>query len=352
MARRSSKSTTPSLDPFDLEASLTADTLRPCYVVVGEEAFLRETALGAVRKAALGPNPGPAYRELEGSSASLHEVLDELRTLTFFGGYRLAVVRDATTFIAEHVEALLTFLASPPANATLVITAPKVDKRKKVAKQLLATAALVTCDPLDEAGLLRFLRQRAKHWGRSFERGADRALMDQLGRKDVSLGTLDTEARKLASAGKGPITREEVESLGSHGSSEDSFGLIDRVASGDVKGALETLHVIYRDGLVARGDRTTDSTGISLMIMGLLRWDLGRLLRARALFDQGAKQFQITKELKIWKDKPGFMRRLKRADRAELGRRHELLRRADAAMKTSADARTTLTSLVVQLGRG
>ncbi|MEZ6188054.1 MAG: hypothetical protein R3F62_23985, partial [Planctomycetota bacterium] len=58
---------------------------------------------------------------------------------------------------------------------------------------------------------------------------------------------------------------------------------------------------------------------------------------------------QITESLKVYRQKEAFLRRLRRSDRAALGRKHALLRAADAALKSSGDPRGTLTDVVVRL---
>jgi len=356
--KRGRKGGPKGIPALDLRAKLEKDGPAPAYAVVGADPFLRSEALAGLREALLGAQPGPSLTELEGRKADLAQVLDELRTLPFFGGgRRLVVVRGAGSqgqkqgFAVEHAEALTAFVQDPPPTATLVLEAAKIPRRTKAAKALLEAVTVVDCEPFDEAALLRFLRSRAERHGRPFARGADLELLERLGSRHVPLGQLDAEVRKLAAAGEGPIGLDEVEDLASWGSSEESFGLIDAVGRGDAASVLEKMHVIFRDGLITHGERNRDPSGIAFLLLGMLRWDLGRLFKGRALLERGARTFQITKELRVFRDKERFMGRLRRADREELGRRHELLRQADAAMKNSADPRGTLTGVLVRLAR-
>ena len=94
-----------------------------------------------------------------------------------------------------------------------------------------------------------------------------------------------------------------------------------------------------------------DPSAIAFILLGILRWDLGRLLRARAMLDAGQRQFDITSELKVYSDKDRFMARLRRASRDDLGARHEWLRTADGALKSGSGAFPTLTTLLVRLAR-
>ena len=330
-----------------------------CWLVLGEEAFLRAEALLALEEVLLGPEGGIDRVELDGARAAPAEVLDELRARPFFGRgqRRLVVVRNAGSagqkggLVGDHGEALAAWVAGASGASLLVVEAAKVNGRFKGTKALQQVAVTVSCDPPDESGLLSFVRARARHWGRPLGKGADVALVERLGGHDVSLTALDAEVQKLAAAGQGPASPEEVLALCAVGSSEESFGLVDCVGRGEVGATLEKLQAIFRDGLVANGERQRDPSGIAFMLLGLLRWDLGRLLRGRALLDRGVRPFQIASDLRVFRDKDRFAERLRRADRAALGRRHELLRAADAALKASADPRATLTDVVVRLAR-
>lgn len=329
------------------------------WLVLGEEAFLRAEALAALDEALLGPDGGLNRVELDGARVGPAEVLDELRARPFFGRAerRLVVVRNAGSsgqkggLVGDQGEALAAWLAGSTGSSVLVVEAAKVNGRFKGTKALQEAATTIECAPPDESGLLGFVRARARHWGRPLAKGADVALVERLGGHDVSLTALDAEVQKLAAAGTEPATPQEVLALCAVGSSEESFGLVDCVGRGEVGASLEKLQAIFRDGLVANGERQRDPSGIAFMLLGLLRWDLGRLLRGRALLDKGVRPFQIASDLRVFRDKDRFADRLRRADRATLGRRHELLRAADAALKASADPRATLTDVVVRLAR-
>jgi len=339
----------PGIPALDLGERLSEGLAAPCLLVVGEEDFLRTEALAAIRATAEG---SAQITEFDGDRATLAAVLDELRTLSVFGGQRIAIVRKAggkPGFATEHGEALASWATGNP-SATLVLEAPKLNKSTKGVKALYKAGTFVDCAAPNERGLLSFLRARAKHWGRPFARGADMALLERLGGQQVPLAQIDGEVRKLAGAGEGPISIDQVQALATTGSSEASFDLVDCVGRGDIPRALGKLQSMFRDGLVARGgERTRDPSAIAFMLLGLLRWDLGRLLRGRAMLDQRSSPRVITQTLKVFRQKEAFMRRVRRADRGTLGRKHALLRAADANLKSSGDPRGTLTDVVVRL---
>jgi DNA polymerase-3 subunit delta len=328
---------------LELRARLEKGPPATLYVVAGEEDFLRADAL-----AALAALPGADVSELDATTTPLAAILDEARTLPFLGERRVVIARGAGDLVAEHGDAIA---ATALDGATLVLEAARLDKRRKGAKALLERAVVVACDPPDDVGLRVFIRARAKAHGGELARGAEAALLERLGGHDVSLAALDAEVRKLVTAAPGPVTAERVAALASVGSSEQSFALVDAIARGDVSLALGKLQTILRDGLVTGAERVRDPSAIAFILLGILRWDLGRLLRGRALLEQGRRPGDITQALKVWKDKDRFLARLRAATREDLGARHEWLREADGAMKSGASALATLTTLLVRLTR-
>jgi DNA polymerase-3 subunit delta len=347
----------PSIGGLQLAEVLARGERAPCYLLLGKESFLREQAQEALREALMGANPGPSYSEFDGPKADLAHVLDELRTMPFLGAkHRLVVVRkagpqgNAKGFIGEHGEVLARFLASPPSASTLVLVADKVDKRYKTSKALLKAATEVDCGPFEERALRGFLNERALHWGRSFARGAAGALRERRGGQEVALAQIDAEVRKLASAGTGPIKIADIDALASFGSNTDSFALIGRIACGDAEGALEVLHRALRDGLVAgKNSRTRDPTGIAMILVPTLRWDLTRLIKGRTLLNQGRRGFDIAQELRVYRDKSSFLERIGRASLEDLAARHAVLRQADSALRHSSNALPILTDVVLRL---
>ncbi|MEE8296191.1 MAG: hypothetical protein V3R26_00005, partial [Hyphomicrobium sp.] len=101
----------------------------PIYVVHGPEAYLKDHAVADVRQRALGADPDPLAYSHFGPSASLADVLDELRTLPLLSARRLVVVADADDFIKAHRAPLERYCAQPSTSASLLLICNTFDKR-------------------------------------------------------------------------------------------------------------------------------------------------------------------------------------------------------------------------------
>ncbi|MBI3723503.1 DNA polymerase III subunit delta [bacterium] len=343
--------------PLDLAPRLAERGLEPLYLLEGPESYLRARALDELRRFA-GTKDVPAdLADFEGEKAELALVLDEVRTIPFFSGSRLVFVRDADALLArnpEGVEAFLGELAarSGPARCALILAAEKLDGRLRVTKRVREAACLVTCETPDAIGLLRFVRDLVRARGRTFENGADSALMERFsGGAGVAadMALLEREVSKLASAGDGPITLAQVDSLASALTAEDTFAIVSAIGRGDAKGALESLRSVLRDGAIVDGDRKRDPKALAPIILGILTWDLGRAFRAKALLDSGGSAQEAVQEARAWRDRDAFIARIRSASQDTLRRQHALLREADAIVKESGDPFEILTTLVARL---
>jgi len=280
------------------------------HLIEGSEPFLRAEAVAAV--IAPGDDVCPVPKD-----AALACLLDEARTLSLFGR-RVVYAQDGAQIVNENAEALA---RSAGEDVTLVLEAVKFDRRRKGMKALLKAARVTSCEaPENEAGLLAFVRRRARHHGATFAPGVDVNLIRRLGGHGITLGALDSEVAKLALS-PGPITNANVEALVGSFTSVDSFALVNAVASLDARGALWTLATIFKDGAMIYGKREREPTAIALPLLGALRWDLCRRFR------EG------------------------RISRDWLQACHAWLRQADGAIKRGADPDGTLTVLVARMAR-
>jgi DNA polymerase III delta subunit len=339
-------------ESISLPDRLKEKGLEPLYLVEGKEAFLRARAIEELRTFA-GPNP--AETKFEGSKAQLSQVLDELRTLPFLASVRIVFLDEAEEFLAKNGEGLERALQEITGfkKTALVLETEGLDARFKLSKLVRELAVRVSCDTPDEQGLLRFARDRAKARGRSFARGADAALLDRFGGGagiQVDLGILDGEVAKLCSTqGETPITVEQVEALACSLTAEDTFAVVGAVGRGDLRGALESLRAVFRDGAVVDGERRRQPQAIAPMLLGLLAWDVGRLYKARSLLDAGRSANDVVSELRAWRERDAFIARARGSTPEVLRRAHALLRDADKQLKDSGEPFEILTTLVARL---
>src|SRR5213594_136810 len=93
-----------------------ATVLKPVYAIIGEDSFLQLQKLAGITS----QSPPDAQRiDIDGETAELVDVFDELRSFAMFGGRKIVAIRNGDEFIARFREELEAYLEHPADSATL-----------------------------------------------------------------------------------------------------------------------------------------------------------------------------------------------------------------------------------------
>lgn len=263
---------------------------------------------------------------LEGDSAGLADVLDELRSYGLMQQYKLVVVNDAQGFVTTHRQALERYVAEPVDHGTLVLCCDTW-RASKLDKLIGKVGCLVECKPLTAAGAAKWLIGRAKttHKRSLTPQGAG-AMVDRLG---CDLALLDSNLAKLALiAGEGaPLDGPLVEQVCGRSSEEQAWVVQEAVLqafSGNAGPAITKVHELVE---LARQPEVM----VSYFVVDLVR----KLVLATGMKKQGVPEQQIAGELKLWGPRRAtFMSALRKLDGPAAGRLLNSLLAGDVAAKT------------------
>lgn len=273
----------------DIDASMRVILLR------GKESFLMQEATEDIREV-LGSSFGDYEQfNFDGETASLAEVLDELRSYGLIQRHKLVVVDKADKFLARDKDQKATFRPSieaytkaPVADATLLLRC-ETWRVSNIDKLIAKVGTIIKCEPLSDGLAASWCVDRAitKH-GRTIQKPAAALLVERLG---VSLIRLDTEIAKLCAfvGVDEKITRESVGEMVGHSREEQAWALQSAIMSGRGKESLGKMHELLY---------------ISQVKKELLMWAISDLLRrlhtASQLLHQGVSQGAIMSQLKLW----------------------------------------------------
>jgi DNA polymerase-3 subunit delta len=152
----------------------------------------------------------------------LEQVIQEAETPSFFGGKRLILVKNANFLTTakskkeqnHNIDAWMDYLKRPSENSAVVITVinDKLDKRKKVVKQMEKVAAVTKFDVLKGQALLKWVTDRFRTLQVKITRDVCIAFIQVVG-NDLRL--LDKECQKLALyvGVKGVVSTEIIDQL-------------------------------------------------------------------------------------------------------------------------------------------
>jgi len=305
-------------------------TIYPVYVVAGTDRRRAADSVAQIAEFALGDGDAQmALSSYEGPTASLAEVLDELRTLPLLAERRVVVIKDADAFIQEHRQSLEKYLQAPAPTAVLVLMAQSFAANTRLAKLAGKIGQVFRCGPMKPAELLEFVVRYAATSHRCvLSREATELLVELTGDE---AGMLQSEIDKIATY---LADREERQKqIGPHdvhavvGANRhfSVFNVIDAMTAGKVSSALGRL-----DRMLAQ-DRNAEYTAV-----GAFAWHFRRLYNARLLLEKGTDQDSITRQLRVWSQRDSFMRQVKKLKLRDVAVFLRELMNIDVAAKTGA----------------
>jgi len=326
------------LTRIELERSLR-EGLRPLYLLLGPEVYLRRAAAQTITEAALSRT---LLREFNESSFSLlsdavQSALAAAEQLPMMSDMRVVRIRDFARLREADEDILIRYLNNPSPTTVMIFIADDLDKRKKSSKVLLDTCAVVEFAPLKDAEAKAWAKSRLKELKVSAD---DQVLSEVIRLVGTDVQTLANELEKLASAAAGTsrITLDNVDELIGRSRELSNFELADHLMAGNRKKALETLHRLLEDGAEP------------VMLVGLIAGNYHRLALGKHLLARGGRE-EVFRNIALPPFKrDSYISTLQRSTAAKIARGIQLIAAVDLAIKTSqATPRLQLELLVCEL---
>jgi len=326
------------LSRIELDRSLR-EGLRPLYLLLGPEVYLRRVAAHSITEAALSRT---LLREFNESAFSLlsdpvQSAIAAAEQLPMMSDMRVVRIHDFARLREADEDTLIRYLNNPSPTTVMIFIADELDKRKKSSKVLLDVCTVVEFTPLKDA--------EAKAWAKSHLKelkvSADDQVLSELIRLvGTDVQTLANELEKLASAAasSGRITLDLVDELIGRSRELSNFELGDHLLAGNRKKALETLHRLLEDGAEP------------VMLVGLIAGNYHRLALGKHLLARGGRE-EVFRNINLPPFKrDSYISMLQRITATKIARGIQLTATTDLAIKTSqATPRLQLEMLVCEL---
>jgi DNA polymerase-3 subunit delta len=336
----------------DLAQSLKQGQIEPVYFLYGEEAYLRDAAERQIAEAAL---TGTLLREFNDSSfdlvtADIRDGIAAAEQLPLMSDRRVVVIKnlnklegrrkfdeDQDEVDSPAAQILMDYLARPVPTSVVIFTSDDIDKRRKYAKVLLATAAY-EFKPLQQKELPSWIRDYLRSVDTEIDPAALALLNEALA---TDLTTVKNELNKLVAAAlpSRRITTELVERLSRRSREHMNWDLTDSIVSRNRRQALRVLRHLLDDGV--------EPVLLTAVIAGTFR----RMGLAKELSVRGASSGEIFSEVRV----PPFKQRdylamLNRIESHKLSQMIQRIAQTDLSIKTSkATPRMQMEMLVCEL---
>lgn len=170
------------MTPAEFNKILDDGQLPPLLLLHGEEGYLIERAVERVLDLVVSPEARDFnFQRFRGKEAQAVAILDTARTFPVFNPRRLVHIQDAQDVPAAELEALLGYLRNPVPETLLLITADKIDARRKFYQELKKTGTVVEFRRFKDYQIPAFIKEQARAEGRSFTEDAMALLCRRLG---------------------------------------------------------------------------------------------------------------------------------------------------------------------------
>lgn len=224
----------------DVLGDIAAGDLAPIYCLHGNERFLLDRCLAAVRKAVLGSEKGGPtgldYDVFDLKDTQLVQVLGAARTLPMFSKRRLVIAEGIDEVKAAELEPLVKYVADPNPKGCLVLVGDKVDGRLRAFAALRKAGFLHEFTRLRDRDLVSWVSGEARRRGLDIEPSAVQALAEFAG---PDLGRVAHALEQVSLFAGGSIKRTHVEEMIPESRERGVFELTKAIGNGDVRLALD-----------------------------------------------------------------------------------------------------------------
>lgn len=277
------------MSPEDLDQRLLQGKIETVYFLYGPETFYHIEAIRSLTKICINEeNRDFNLETFDARSSNVNNWLESIKTLPFLGGTKLVIVRNLHDAIPkdEGAQSLIDYCSNPIAGTCLVITADKIDRKRKIYKALTKVKGAVACEAPKENVLVTWIRDKAKNQGYSMSTNAARALVNRVG---AHPGVLVQELNKtLIYVGKNKeVSEKEVQEVVGETRLETIFSLTDALKNKNPHKALELLN------------NQLDHGEEPIKIMGMIAWQFRVIWEVKNYQQRNIPSNQIAKTMGV-----------------------------------------------------
>jgi len=250
--------------------TLQEDDVLPGLVLIYGEPYLVKQAFKAISSFLVGNNNMQfAMETLEGGSVSMGDIIEQVSTFSFLVPQKIVAVKNAPLFQTQQGSQYINFSPSDldrliefiqkgiPLNHFLILTATRIDKRKKIYKAIADKGLIIDCSvptgarktDMDEQRtvLQNVAGQILSKSGKTIDNQAFHALVDLTG---FNLDLLSQNLEKLvAYSGKSrTISTADVKTVIIRDKKDPIFNLTNAFMAKDIKNALFYLNSLFNEG--------------------------------------------------------------------------------------------------------
>jgi DNA polymerase-3 subunit delta len=246
-----------TLSAEEFQQELSQGHIPPILLLLGEETYFHDQILRFLKSELLGQvSPEFSTFTFFLTESPLQDALDAASTRSLLAPRKIVLIRELDRLRENQIKdgdesALAKYLEDPNPQTLLVISAEKLDARRRVSQLLMKNAWTIDCSPLPNGSLLHWVKTRLQQENIEIEPYAIRELIEAVG---SNLTLLEHEVQKLISfiGRRNRITVEDVDLLIFRTRVDSVFDLVDAINARDRPRSLDILNNLFENDVKAQ----------------------------------------------------------------------------------------------------
>lgn len=341
----------------------TTGALRPVYLVMGEERWLVDRVVSAIREAAAkGGIAGFNEDKFTAGDAPIESVLGAARMLPMMGPRRFVLVRSVERWEKKDdvddgdderggaggkrgaskqvspLDALAEYAKAPSPSAVVVVVAAKLHGQRRLVTSAKKGDFLVACEPLNRRALPGFITSMAREKGNPISSDVADQLAELAG-PELGYVVDAIERLSLYVGPKQPITEDAIAQVVIRVRQSTVWELIDALGRRRLDRALAALADAYdpRDG--------------GLRLLGAVSWSVRQMVKFESALATGASQAEAAQRAGVAPFKANDVAQsIRQLPKGALAGWMRMLAETDLALKSSRrPAQAVLETMLIEM---
>ena len=220
-----------------LNEDIKNGTFKQCYLIYGDEAYLRNQNRDKLVKALAGDMNNMNFNRYEGDGINPAEIIDMAETMPFLSDKRVILIEDST-FFKNGCPELSEYLKTPSETTFFIFVEKEVDKRKDIYKALTKAGFEMNCEIQEEGTLKTWVNSKVTQEGKRISPRALAFLIDRVG---TDMSNISTELEKLICycIDRDEITEADIEAVCANWLTNRIFAMTDAIVEKNQKRAID-----------------------------------------------------------------------------------------------------------------
>ncbi len=242
----------PEINEKDFLKQINDRSFSSVYFIYGEDVYLRQQYVKKLCDAVVTELPEMNFPKLDGKSASLQQISDEVYQFPLMSDKRCVLIDDfdISSLDSDGVDTLFDMFSDIPETTVLVFVFNSVVvdvKNKKspwasLIRKLSKFGDTIDCAYKTDAELMKYIDSWAKKRDVVFERSVSKHLIDTVGR---DMKKLQVEVDKLCAYKRDYVSKEDIDKLSAKTTEATQFMLPKAVLSLNISNSLNILSDLF-----------------------------------------------------------------------------------------------------------